>query len=129
MYGSDRLRVESMDVNAGKRTNPVPWPAWIPIVAGAFLLGFYNDALGGWGLACAVGTGVVLLPVLQYRRYWHSAWFWLTMAAISIAQIPLIIFVKPAIDQFKVMFDLIFGAVDLCLVVLVVNWVRPKEEE
>jgi hypothetical protein len=111
---------------SGKRTNPIPGPAWIPLVAGAVLLGFFNDALGGWGLPAAVGAAVILIPVLQYRRYWHGRWFWLSMVALSIVQIPLIFLGRPLMDEFRFAFNLVFGVADLCWVVVVINWVRPK---
>lgn len=114
---------------AARRTNPVPGLAWIPLIIGALLLGFFNEALAGWGLPSAIAAGVILLPILQYKRYWCDGWFWLTLAALSLAQVPLIIFTRPLMEQFRFGFNLVFGVADLFLVVLIINWVSPAQRE
>ena len=128
MEKENKLSAEERDVYA-RPTNPIPGPAWILLIIGALLVGFFNDALGGWGLPSAIAAGVILLPILQYKRYWRDGWFWLTLAALSLAQVPLIILSRPLMEQFRFGFNLVFGVADLFLVVLIINWVSPARKE
>jgi hypothetical protein len=80
------------------------------------------------GLACRVAGAVILLPTLKYQRYWNETWFWTTMLALSILQVPLVILSRPLMDVFKFGFNLLFATIDTFFVAVVVNWVRPKEE-
>lgn len=124
----NKFSAEERDVYA-PRTNPIPWPAWIPLIIGALLLGFFNEALRGWGLPSAIAAGVILLPILQYKRYWRDGWFWLTLAALSVAQVPIIILSRPLMEQFRFGFNLVFGVANLFLVVLIISWVSPAQNE
>jgi hypothetical protein len=71
---------------------------------------------------------VILLPTLKYRRYWSETWFWMTMLALSTLQVPLAILARPRMDELKFGFNLLFATIDIFLVAVVVNWVRPTEE-
>jgi hypothetical protein len=117
-----------MRMDSEKRTNPISWPSRIVLATIAVLLGWFNHSLGGWGLPAGVVGAVILLPTLKYRRYWGETWFWLTMLALSILQVPLVILVRPLMDELKFGFNLLFGTIDIFFVAVVVNWVRPTEE-
>lgn len=51
----------------------------------------------------------------------------MTMLGLSILQVPLVILARPLMDQFKFGFNLIVAALDVLLVAVVVNCVRPKD--
>jgi len=109
-------------------TNPIPWPAAVTLGICAVLLGFFSDSLGGWGLTIGAASIAVVVPVLKYRRYWHSAWFWRVTLAMSVLQVPLVILVRSLVDRYKFGFNLIFASLDGVLVILTVNLVRPANQ-
>jgi hypothetical protein len=109
-----------------KRTNPIPWEAKIVLGITASLLGFFSEALGGWGVPALVGGAAVVIPTLKYQRYWHGRWFWLTMLALSVFQVPFVILSRPLMDQLKLGSNILFVTLDAFLVAVVVNWVRSK---
>jgi hypothetical protein len=94
----------------------------------AVLPGWFHHALGGWGLPAGVVGAVILLPTLKYRSYWSETWFWMTMLAFSTLQVPLAILARPRMDELKFGFNLLFATMDIFLVAVVVNWVRPTDE-
>lgn len=110
-----------------KRTNPIPtWAKVVGIPVG-LLLGFFSDSLRGWGLPGAIAGAAIVIPVLKYRRYWHDAWFWMTMLGMSVLQVPLVILARPLMDQLKFAFNILFATVDVFLVAVAVNLIRPKD--
>jgi hypothetical protein len=116
------------NMHAEKQTNPMPWSTRVLLTALALFLGFFSHALGGWGLPVGVVGAAILIPVLKYQRFWHRLWFWLTIIALSILQVPLVILTRPLMDEFKLGFNLLLATVDGIFVILVVNWIRPKED-
>jgi hypothetical protein len=52
----------------------------------------------------------------------------MTMLALSTLQVPLAILARPLMDELKFGFNLLFATIDIFLVAVVVNWVRPTEE-
>jgi hypothetical protein len=121
MHGNTGSRLEDE-----KRTNPIPRPAWIVICFAALMLGLFNEALGGWGLPAGVAGAAIAIPILKYQRYWGGAWFWFSMLALSVFQVPLVILFRPMMDQLKFGFNIVFVTLDAFIVALVINWVRPK---
>jgi hypothetical protein len=116
-------------MNDEKRTNPLSPLTTGLLVVGAVLLGFFSHALGGWGLPAGLGAAAVVAPILKYRRYWRRFWFWGTILALSILQVPLVILARPFMDRYKFGFNLVFATADLFVVIVMVNWVRPEEDE
>jgi len=110
-----------------KRTNPLSGVTVFVIVLIGLFLGFFSQRLGGWGLPAGVAALAVAIPVLKYKRYWRGAWFWITVSVVSLIQIPLVLVTRPLMDRFKFGFNILFATVDAIAVILVVNWVRPKE--
>ena len=47
---------------------------------------------------------------------------------MSVFQVRLVVLVRPLMDQFKESLNLLFATMDVFLVALAVNWIRPKEE-
>jgi hypothetical protein len=116
-------------MNNVKRTNPLSSTAKAVLVVAAALLGWFSHALGGWGLPAAVAAAAIAGPTLKYRRYWHRAWFWLTILGMSIIQVPLVVLARPVMDQLKFGFYVLFVTVDAFLVAVAVNWIRPRDDQ
>ena len=120
---------QNLSEDPDRRTNPIPLWAKILGVPVAILLGFYSHALGGWGLPGAIAAAAILIPVAKYQRYWRSVWFWATMTGMAVLQIPLVILARPLMDQLKFAFNIAFATVDVFLVAIAVNFVRPKDDD
>jgi hypothetical protein len=110
-----------------KQTNPLAWSIKVVLSVAAVLLGYFSHAMGGWGLPTAVAGAAIVLPILKYKQYWDGLWFWMTILAMSAIQVPLVILFRPVMDQLKFGFNILFATVDVFLVAVAVNWVRPKE--
>jgi hypothetical protein len=92
-------------------------------------LSFFNDPLfHGWGLPAGVAVAAIGIPLFMYRSYWQGTWFWLTLLALLVLQVPLVIACRPLMDQLKFGFNILFATLDVFLVAIAVNWVRPKGE-
>jgi hypothetical protein len=108
-----------------KRTNPLSWGAKAVIGVVAVLLGFFSHDLAGWGVPAGVASAAIVIPILMKRRYWRETWFWMTMLAMSVLQIPLIILARPLMDQMKFAFNIVFGTADVFVVAAALNFVCP----
>jgi hypothetical protein len=124
-----RHRAEEGVENADQPKERFPWPIRLIIFACAGLLGLLNHFLHDWGIPASVAAAAILVPLFGYRTFWHRPWFWSTMLALSVLQVPLVIAARPLMDQFRFAFNLLFGLTDCLLVVIVVRWVAPKAQE
>jgi hypothetical protein len=88
----------------------------------ALLGGFFDHALGGWGELVALAAGAVVVPVLlrQFRKFWSMARFWVTVSLLAIAQVPLVIAVRPWVDQHGRGSTLLFVIADIMFVAVVI---------
>jgi hypothetical protein len=93
----------------------------------ALLGGILDHALGGWGELAAMAGAAVVVPVLlrQFRSFWSMGRFWATVSLLAIIQVPLVIALRPWIDQHGRSSTLIFGIADGLFVILVIVLVCP----
>jgi hypothetical protein len=110
----------------GKR---FPWPFHVGLVAFGVAIGFLDGWVHPWGLTIGASAIAVLIPVFYYRQFWANRWFWFTVSALAILQIPLVIVAGPLIDQFRFLFLLFFAATDGVMVSMVVRWVSPRSQD
>lgn len=80
----------------------------------------------GWGGAILCGGAAVVVPALAYQRLWGTRQFWVTLALLTALQVPVVIGVRPLIEQFRFMFILVFGSVDCMFVIAVIYWACVK---
>ena len=66
-------------------------------------------------------TAAVAAATIVKRRYWAFWWFWTSLAILTILQVPLMIVLKPAIDQLKFFFMWALAIVDLFAISLVIE--------
>jgi hypothetical protein len=81
------------------------------------LLGQYGYA---WGGAITSAGAALIVPVLGLRRLWHQGRFWAVVAVLAVAQVPLVIALRPRIAKGGLATMLAFGAVDCLFVCLVI---------
>lgn len=69
------------------------------------------------------------VPIIGFRDFWNDGRFWITVGLLGIVQVPLVITVRPLMEQLKFPFMLIFGLLDCVLVVLAVSWICSEASE
>ncbi len=77
-----------------------------------------------------MAAAAVAVPVLlrQCRRFWNQGRFWIVVSLLTIAQVPLVIAVRPWIDQHGRSSTLLFGVVDGLFVIFVIVLVCSKSD-
>jgi hypothetical protein len=124
-HGDSRLR-------RGRASDLSVWrPNWrtkiVAFVSGGlcmllFLLSGHGYA---WGGAITSAGAAVIVPVVGLRQFWHQGRFWITVAFLAVAQVPLVLIAQPKIGQGGLATMLAFGAVD-CLLVCVTILLTAK---
>jgi hypothetical protein len=117
--GDGRLRRDrTSDLNVWR-------PGWktkvLAFVAGGLcmLLSLLSQHGHAWGGAITSAGAALIVPVVGLGQFWHQGRFWITVAFLAVAQVPLVLIVQPKIRQGGLPTMLAFGAVD-CLLVCVV---------
>jgi len=76
-----------------------------------------------WGGSIAAAAGALIFPaVIYYLRDGNHERFWLAVALLTIVQIPLVIAVRPLVEQFRFGFMLCFAIVDCVFVAFTISW-------
>jgi hypothetical protein len=63
---------------------------------------------------------------VAYRRFWNPVSFWITFALLVAAQVPLVIAVRPFVEQYRFPLMLAFAVLDCVLVAVVMSWAASK---
>ncbi len=81
----------------------------------------------GWGGAILSAGAALVVSAVAYQKLWGRRQFWITLALLAAVQVPVVIAVRPLVEQFRFVFMLVFGAVDCMVVISVIYWacVRP----
>lgn len=74
----------------------------------------------GWMGAVLMSGAALTVPMLQFRRLWSEARFWIVIALLMVIQIPLIIAIEPLIGRLRSAFLLAFGIGDGLFVILMI---------
>jgi len=98
------------------------WSIKGPLLVLALLLGFLGGALD-WNSAPFAAGVAITIPIIGFRDFWAEWRFWITIVIIGAFQVPLVILVRPLVEQLKFPFLFTFGIFDCVLVVLGVSWV------
>jgi hypothetical protein len=115
-----RLFKSQSDTDAGRG---LKGPAKLILLMLAVVAGFFDHIFGGWAGLIVMATVAVTAPILLYRSYgfWAHAWFWVTSALLAIAQIPLVVFVHPIVEQSRSRYTLGFVIADGLLVIVAIS--------
>ena len=68
----------------------------------------------------------VVVPLLLFRRFWNQTWFWITAVLLGVIQVPVVVAVRPLIDQARSFYMLTFVMIDGLIVIAVICLVCPK---
>jgi hypothetical protein len=81
-----------------------------------------------WGGSIAAAGAALIFPfVAYYRKFGNHGRFWITMTLLTAIQIPLVMAVRPLVEQFRFAFMLMFATVDCVLVASVISWMCSRE--
>jgi len=95
------------------------WSIKGPILVIALFLGFFGDVLHLGRASLAAGVAMTI-PIIGFRDFWKDVKFWITVVLLGLAQVPLVIGVRPLMEQFKFPLMLAFGIADCGLVILAI---------
>ena len=98
------------------------WSIKGPILVLAILLGFFDYSLH-WGRAAFAAGVAMVIPIIGFRDFWNEGRFWITVVLLGLAQVPLVIALRPLMEQIKFPLMLVFGISDSVLMVLAILWV------
>jgi len=103
-----------MPVGGWQKVNT--WRFKGPLLAVAFLIGFFDHALhwGGASFAAAVAT---IVPTIGFRAYWNTWRFWGSLSALIFLQIPLVFALRPLVEKSGFPMLYAFGILDCAFVV------------
>jgi hypothetical protein len=104
------------------------WSIKGPILILALLLGFFDHTLH-WGRAPFAAGLAMIIPIIGFRDCWREARFWITVVLLGVGQVPLVIGVRPLMEQLKFPFMFTFGIFDCVLVALAISWVCSQQNE
>ncbi len=104
------------------------WSIKGPLLVLALLLGVVGGALN-WNSAPFAAGVAMIIPVIGFRDFWKEGKFWLTVLLMAAAQVPLVILVRPLIQQLKFPFMLTFGVFDCVLVTFVISRVCSERNQ
>jgi len=91
------------------------------VIGGLFaLLSIARPDGYGWMGAVLMSGAALVVPVLQFRRLWSVARFWVVTALLIVIQIPLVIAVGPLVERLRAAFLLAFGVADGLFVILMI---------
>jgi len=96
------------------------WSIKGPILLLALLLGFFDHALH-WGRGPFAAGLAMVIPIIGFRDFWNSGRFWITIALLGVLQVPLVMGVRPLMEQLKFPFMLTFGILDCALMIAAVS--------
>jgi hypothetical protein len=96
------------------------WPIKGPLILAGAMLGFFGHALR-WRALFAAAIAMVI-PIVGFRDFWNASRFWVTVATLALAQVPLVMAVRTAITQQGFAFAFVFTIIDCSLVVLTISW-------
>jgi hypothetical protein len=75
-----------------------------------------------WGACIAASAAALVFPaVFYYRAFAVRRQFWVTVLVLSLVQVPVVIAIKPIVDEGRFPFILLFGALDCIAVIIVLS--------
>lgn len=106
-----------------------PW--WLHVLAIAIGILAYSCSFWfgyAWGASIGAATASLIFPALiYYRKFGKRERFWMIVSLLSIVQIPLVIAVRPLVEQFRFVFILMFGAADCLFVAFAITRMCSEE--
>lgn len=108
------------------------WPGrWVKVIliSAAVIAGFFGPVLGSWEGPIFVAVTVLVLAVLYWRDLWRQAWFWITIVLLTTVQVPLVIVMRPLIEQARMFYMGTFLAADSVFVIIAITLVSRVQRK
>lgn len=102
------------------------WSIKGPILVVALLLGLCDRTLH-WGRTSFAAGLAMVVPIIGFRDCWKERRFWLAIAALGVAQVPLVIELGPLMEQLKFPLMFAFGILDSVLVAVAISWICSEQ--
>jgi hypothetical protein len=102
------------------------WPIKGPVLLLALLLGIFDHSLHWTRAVAAVGLAMIV-PIIGFRDFWKTGKFWITVALLTAAQVPVARAVKPLMERLRFPFMLTFAMLDCTIVTLCIWWVCSED--
>ena len=83
------------------------------------------DGYSRWG-SVLMASAAVVVPILQFRKFWSLSRFWITVSLLSIMQVPLVAAAQPLVERLRAVSLLAFGIVDGLFVIALILLVCSK---
>jgi hypothetical protein len=96
---------------------------WIFVIGGGFITLYLRPSYYWPILAASGATGAILLRFWAFSR---RGWFWMTMTAFTLLQVPFIILSRDIAIRWKWVFGFFFMLLDFLVMDAVVRWVSPE---
>ena len=77
------------------------------------------DGYSRWG-SILMAAAAVVVPILQFRKFWSQRRFWITVSILAVIQVPLVAAAQPLIERLRAVFLLEFGIIDGLVVIAVI---------
>ena len=74
-----------------------------------------------WGVRRFAAGVAMLIPIFGFGDLWNEARFWNTILLLGVLQVPLVMAVRPLVEQLKFPLMLTFGIFDYALIITVVS--------
>ena len=71
------------------------------IIAVAVVAGGFDRVTRGWGAPITASALALFYLTMYWRNCWERASFWASVVLISVAQVPLVILVRPHIEKYR----------------------------
>lgn len=85
----------------------------------AVISAWRSDEYAYWGLGLMAALALVI-PVLQFRKFWSQRKFWIAVSGLVVLQVPLVVAAQPLIERLGAAFPLEFGIADGQFVIIVI---------
>ncbi len=73
-----------------------------------------------------MAAAAVVVPILQFRKFWSLSRFWITASLLAVTQVPLVAAVQPLVERLRAVSLLSFGIVDGLFVIVLILLVCSK---
>ncbi len=83
------------------------------------------DGYSRWG-SVLMAAAAVVVPILQFRKFWSLSRFWITASLLAVTQVPLVAAVQPLVERLMAVSLLSFGIVVGLFVIVLILLVCSK---
>jgi hypothetical protein len=118
-----RFPADKFEIHNKKKWRKVNvWSIKGPLLLLALLVGALSEYFHWGGAPFAAGVAMII-PIIGFRKFWMKTRFWITVVVLGIAQVPLVVYLNPVIDRYRIPSMLAFGIADCLVVILALSFI------